>query len=246
MASRWGARLRRVVIGTWLSCILVVGAFWLHGLRRADGLYRVSADGRSLTVAESHAGRFQLLYARMPRVIIGRVAFPSVHTGRRGEFRCTDWDGTNRSVPFDLIEPDANGYRGRYGSLTPYAKGGVFMSFSVLNQGYVHCLLGRATMSDYSPVLVGGEWTAAVSTRQWETPCVWLQLTGPYWVLLCIMLAPGPFFVRSAIGRVRQRHRNRRGLCAVCGYDLRATPDRCPECGTVPETKPRMDVDERR
>jgi hypothetical protein len=39
---------------------------------------------------------------------------------------------------------------------------------------------------------------------------------------------------------VRSRRRLRNGLCMFCGYDLCMTPQRCPECGTIPQRTVRV------
>jgi hypothetical protein len=53
----------------------------------------------------------------------------------------------------------------------------------------------------------------------------------PYWMIL--MCAVMPVAARAA-GLRRRKAMRQKGFCRVCGYDLRATPDRCPECGAVP------------
>ena len=51
----------------------------------------------------------------------------------------------------------------------------------------------------------------------------------PAWALVTLFAA-APV---TAICRTIRRHgRQRAGRCGACGYDLRASQDRCPECGT--------------
>jgi hypothetical protein len=61
-------------------------------------------------------------------------------------------------------------------------------------------------------------------------------MTVPYWAIcLPLALSPGLWVLRWN----HRRRRSARGLCPSCGYDLRATPERCPECGVVPQTTAR-------
>src|SRR5438874_1488442 len=48
-----------------------------------------------------------------------------------------------------------------------------------------------------------------------------------------LMIASSILPASWIVFRLRRRRRFERGLCQSCGYDLRASPDRCPECGTV-------------
>ena len=59
----------------------------------------------------------------------------------------------------------------------------------------------------------------------------------PDWFLAVILAAIGLFTWRKI---ALKQHRRTHGLCLSCGYDLRATPERCPECGAM-----RAELDQR-
>jgi hypothetical protein len=63
-------------------------------------------------------------------------------------------------------------------------------------------------------------------------------LAVPYWsVIFLLAIIPA-----LAINRSRSAHFRTKGHCPTCGYDIRATPERCPECWTISRGTPVVDI----
>ena len=63
---------------------------------------------------------------------------------------------------------------------------------------------------------------------------VWhYQLKVPHWFASLVLAGPAAYCLFRRYKNGLRQTRIREGLCANCGYDLRASKDRCPECGTA-------------
>jgi hypothetical protein len=71
--------------------------------------------------------------------------------------------------------------------------------------------------------------------RRWmRSPPVYHSIPFGYPAVAAAVL-PVAWLIASRLRRKRRDRRARRGQCPICTYDLRATPNRCPECGTIPD-----------
>jgi len=60
----------------------------------------------------------------------------------------------------------------------------------------------------------------------------YVSISFPYWTPMLAIAAPMLILAPMRVRRRRVAVRRAAGLCVQCGYDLRASPERCPECGT--------------
>jgi uncharacterized membrane protein YGL010W len=64
----------------------------------------------------------------------------------------------------------------------------------------------------------------------------WADIVGSAVGVFTLILSPfigvTGGVVHALVVNARFKGRERHGLCTVCGYDLRASSERCPECGT--------------
>jgi hypothetical protein len=112
---------------------------------------------------------------------------------------------------------------------TPVRVPGFYLKFDLLKNNFLRDKIGFQLAAGTQPAAGG----IVRSTRYYG-------IRMPYWLVMAPFLLP---FAAWWLRHLRHGHRLRHGLCLSCGYDLRESPEKCPECGAgkpsqVPASRP--------
>jgi hypothetical protein len=144
------------------------------------------------------------------------------------------WNGVDNCASLYLMDGVVRLLHAETGSYPP---GWFYESFDWPTRGRTAGLRGWEDVREpwYGPLGFGYErdTTVGFSGRgdgydRWGATVRTLHV--PFWAIVLVNAVLPLLTIR----RSHRRQRKMTGLCVECGYDLRATPERCPECGWSP------------
>jgi hypothetical protein len=97
---------------------------------------------------------------------------------------------------------------------------------------------GRQVARRYVDLASGGHWwnrrgfQVVYAAALGEARSLFL-ISAPHWFVAALLLAPPAYWFYWFRRDRRSTIRSAEGRCRHCGYDLRASPQRCPECGST-------------
>ncbi len=138
-------------------------------------------------------------------------------------------DGKDFQEIFVTSKKHAIEMRISYGAYTPNSYRPNGFSFEYVPRRSIKYYIYYEQRLDFDTPTFWEEWGWHFSKSDYAKDTdIWITL--PYW-LLYIIFSIFPFLWWRKKRRLKKI--KAKGCCQTCGYDLRATPGRCPECGTV-------------
>ena len=210
---KYGDTVRRVLSATSTLILVASVCAWFWSYRRLDIVSRVRGDGVTFA-AMSYQGALHFLRG-------GDSARP----------RGLTWDQLQipRDAGWDDLYQGSNIEWQRWGAAHVYQRAGLPV-YSALFRPPPTATITRTSTGG---ILVFSRPTASPTPLRhplapWLMVMPFHSYVMPLWpIALLSALMPA----RAALRHTRGLIRRRRGCCASCGYDLRASPQRCPECG---------------